>query len=149
MVDTRVSPDFVDQAGRLAGTKRALASAALMDVRLRLAAQRDRRVLEEFGKFLLARPVRVAALLENRPGPLTLAAVAGDPAMRNLAGRSGRGTDGEQLKFATMLEGLAAKTACDHQELRRSDPAAAHRLEARRRQHYRSGFLARSWARWR
>ena len=109
MVETRVSPDFADQAVRLAGTKRALASAAMMDLRMQLAAQRDRRALDDFGRFALARPVRVAALLENRPDPLVLAAVAGDRAMRNLAGLSGRGTEGEKLKFATTLEGLAAK----------------------------------------
>ena len=45
MVETRVSPDFADQAVRLAGTKRALASAAMMDLRMQLAAQRDRRAL--------------------------------------------------------------------------------------------------------
>ena len=144
MVETRVSPDFADQAVRLAGTKRALASAAMMDLRMQLAAQRDRRALDDFGTFALARPVRVAALLDNRPDPLVLAAVAGDRAMRNLAGLSGRGTEGEKLKFATTLEGLAAKTARDHLELCRTDPAAARRLEARwarQRQPYRSGFL--------
>ena len=144
MVETRVSPDFADQAVRLAGTKRALASAAMMDLRMQLAAQRDRRALDDFGRFALARPVRVAALLENRPDPLVLAAVAGDRAMRNLAGLSGRGTEGEKLKFATTLEGLAAKAARDHLELCRSDPAAARRIEARwarQRQPYRSGFL--------
>ena len=144
MVETRVSSDFADQAVRLAGTKRALASAAMMDLRMQLAAQRDRRALDDFGRFALARPVRVAALLENRPDPLVLAAVAGDRAMRNLAGLSGRDTEGEKLKFTTTLEGLAAKTARDHLELCRSDPAAARRIEARwarQRQPYRSGFL--------
>ena len=84
-METRVSPDFAEQTVRLAGTKHALAS-AFMNLWMRLTDQQDRRALDESGKFLIARPVRGATLLAKRSNPLMLAAVAGDRAMRNLAG---------------------------------------------------------------
>ena len=144
MVTTRVNREFADQVERLANTKREFFSAVVTDFSMILAMQTDRNRLDKLGDYVLRRPVRLAALMSERPDPILLSAMAGDRALRNLAGLDSTGTDGEKLDYVTTLEAVAATAARDYVRLCQTDPVEARAQAARwsaNRSGVRSSFL--------
>ena len=131
MVKTQVSADFSQQVQRLRGTHRARLSAALSDLSLILVLQTDRTRVDRMAEYVLRRPMRVAALTANRSDPLLLAALAGDRAMRDIAGlKASKGVDGEDFDGVSTLEQVAVDAATAYGRLCQTDPAQARKLEA-------------------
>ena len=147
MVTNRLSREFGDEVKRLMGTRRGMASEVGVELQVLLAVQTSREAVDKAGEYILRRPVRVASVLSATPDPLVLAALAGDRAMRNLAGLDATGTDGQDLDYATSLETMAARAARDHVIRCQRDPVAARELEAgwvANRSAIRSSFLRES-----
>ena len=147
MVTNRLSREFGDEVARLMGTRRGMASEVGVELQVLLAVQTSREAVDKAGEYILRRPVRVASVLSATPDPLVLAALAGDRAMRNLAGLDATGTDGQDLDYATSLETMAARAARDHVIRCQRDPVAARELEAgwvANRSAIRSSFLRES-----
>ena len=130
MVTTRVTREFADQAARFENTNRGVLSALNTDLKVVLALQTDRAALDRVGEHILSTPMRMGAVLGEKADPILLSALAGDRALRNLAGLDSTGTEGEKLEYVTTLEAMAARASRDYVQLCQTDPTEARRLAA-------------------